>query len=66
MLFLILFTVSRFLSSLVAFQNKPRTVDRVIDGDTFVWGGEKIRLIGVDCPETSINPPDPFHPQFQT
>ncbi len=27
-------------------------VDRVVDGDTFVLGsGDKVRLIGVDCPE---------------
>ncbi len=29
------------------------TVDRVVDGDTFVLSsGDKVRLIGVDCPET--------------
>ncbi len=33
----------------------PKTVDRVVDGDTFVLGsGEKVRLIGVDCPETQV------------
>ena len=38
---------------------KWRTVERVIDGDTIVLeGGERIRLIGVDTPET-VHPTKP-------
>ncbi|MEO0278473.1 MAG: thermonuclease family protein [candidate division WOR-3 bacterium] len=31
-------------------------VEKVIDGDTIICSGKKIRLIGIDAPETSINP----------
>ena len=37
----------------------PRIVTRVVDGDTIVLdGGEKVRLIGVDTPET-VDPASP-------
>ncbi len=31
------------------------TVERVVDGDTLVCSGEKVRLIGIDTPESSFN-----------
>ena len=31
-------------------------VEKVYDGDTFLCSGEKIRLIGIDTPESSLNP----------
>ncbi len=31
-------------------------VERVIDGDTLICSGEKVRLIGIDTPESTINP----------
>jgi len=31
------------------------TVEHIIDGDTFICSGSKIRLIGVDTPESKIN-----------
>jgi micrococcal nuclease len=38
--------------SVPAEQGEWRTVERVVDGDTFVLnGGERLRLIGVDTPE---------------
>ena len=32
-------------------KRKTLTVDKVLDGDTFVSEGEKIRIAGVDTPE---------------
>lgn len=31
------------------------TVEYIIDGDTFICSGEKVRLTGVDTPESTIN-----------
>jgi endonuclease YncB( thermonuclease family) len=33
-------------------------VDRVVDGDTLIVGGERVRLVGVDAPE-SVHPQKP-------
>lgn len=33
-------------------------VDRVVDGDTVIVGGERVRLIGIDAPE-SVKPDSP-------
>jgi micrococcal nuclease len=41
-------------------------VQRVVDGDTLLLsGGERVRLIGVDTPETKLpnTPPEPFGPE---
>ena len=32
------------------------TLDKIIDGDTIICSGEKIRLIGIDAPESFDNP----------
>ena len=41
----------------ISFAEELRTVVRVVDGDTIILDGkEKVRLIGVDTPETK-------HPQ---
>ncbi len=45
-------TIIVLLFALSATEQKSR-VNRVVDGDTFVLEtGEKVRLIGVDCPES--------------
>lgn len=31
-------------------------VEKILDGDTFICSGEKVRLIGIDTPESTINP----------
>lgn len=31
-------------------------VEKVIDGDTIVCSGKKVRLIGIDTPESTVNP----------
>lgn len=42
-----------FPACVQAEQTAVRTVIRVIDGDTIeLDGGEKVRLIGIDCPES--------------
>lgn len=45
------------------YQAGPARVERVVDGDTLLLvGGQRVRLIGIDTPETvrPDHPPEPF------
>ena len=44
------------LFALSAWADQICTVQKVIDGDTFICSGYKVRLIGVDTPESKPNP----------
>lgn len=49
-----------------ASESATATVQRVVDGDTLLLaGGVRVRLLGVDTPETKIagQPPEPWGPQ---
>jgi micrococcal nuclease len=51
--------VASLLSAQLSFADATREVVRVVDGDTIeLDGGEKVRLIGVDTPET-VHPNKP-------
>lgn len=44
-----------FLSVCLACEPHFCRVDRVVDGDTIVCGGKRVRLIGIDTPESQPN-----------
>ena len=57
---------SRYNSSAVASPDQLVLVERVVDGDTLILsGGDRVRLIGVDTPETHhpTKPVQPFGPK---
>jgi len=54
-LFLLFSLIFYFVSTSLLYAYSCR-VEKIIDGDTFICSGEKVRLIGVDTPESSINP----------
>lgn len=53
-LFALLFSLLMLLISFPLFAYDC-TVERIIDGDTFICSGEKVRLIGIDTPESRPN-----------
>ena len=49
--FLLIITISPCLAKQAQGVFQPLKLERVIDGDTFVASGQKIRLWGIDTPE---------------
>jgi micrococcal nuclease len=61
-------TITRPMLHLPATTLKPgfRAVERVVDGDTLLLeGGERVRLIGIDCPEIGRQQVDPAGAGFR-
>lgn len=53
--FALFFTLFLTSTSLAADTTKC-IVEKILDGDTFICSGMKIRMIGIDAPESTINP----------
>ncbi|MCX6826049.1 MAG: hypothetical protein NTV06_02090, partial [candidate division Zixibacteria bacterium] len=62
--FVVLLLLIRFVSE-IGYDKSPRDrfkVVRIIDGDTIeLTGGDRLRLLGIDCPEKG----EPFHDSAQ-